>query len=118
VARALATSPRLLLLDEPLAGMPPAEIEEFLSLVADVNGDGVAILLIEHNVRAVLGCCVRTYVFDYGRSIACGAADELLCDETVIQAYLGGDVDAEEAEELLGPVGLTADGPPAGAAER
>jgi branched-chain amino acid transport system ATP-binding protein len=93
MARALATDPKLLLLDEPLAGMNPAEIEDFLSLVNQVNASGVSVLLIEHNVSAVTRCCQTTYVFNYGRRIACGAGEELVCDEAVIEAYLGTETD-------------------------
>jgi branched-chain amino acid transport system ATP-binding protein len=89
MARALATDPRLLLLDEPLAGMNPAEIADFLDLVHQVNAAGVSILLIEHNVSAVTSCCKTTYVFNYGRRIACGPGEELVCDEAVIKAYIG-----------------------------
>jgi ABC-type branched-subunit amino acid transport system ATPase component len=102
VARALATEPKLLLLDEPLAGMNPAEIEGFLHLVDRIRDSGVSILLIEHNVRAVMECCPTTFVFDYGRRIACGTAEELMCDDAVIKAYLGEEIAEVTTGELLG----------------
>jgi branched-chain amino acid transport system ATP-binding protein len=102
VARALATDPKLLLLDEPLAGMNPAEIEDFIDLVKRINQSGIGILLIEHNVGAVMRCCLRTHVFDYGRKIAEGTASELLCDDAVIKAYLGEELVEHTTAELLG----------------
>lgn len=97
VARALATGPRLLLLDEPLAGMNPGEIAGFMQLTEQINRSGITILLIEHNVRAVMSRCNPIYVFDHGRRIAVGTASEIQRDDVVIKAYLG-----EEIEDAAG----------------
>jgi branched-chain amino acid transport system ATP-binding protein len=102
VARALATEPQLLLLDEPLAGMNPSEINEFLELLHRINRSGVTMLLIEHNVRAVMESCDPIYVFDYGSKIAQGSAEELLCDDAVIKAYLGEELAENTTAGLLG----------------
>jgi branched-chain amino acid transport system ATP-binding protein len=89
VARALAPEPRLLLLDEPLAGMNPVEVDEFIDMLPSIRRAGVSILLIEHNVQAVMRCCEPIYVFDYGKKIAQGKPSELLSNDVVIKAYLG-----------------------------
>lgn len=108
VARALATEPRLLLLDEPLAGMNPSEINEFLELLQRISCSGVTMLLIEHNVRAVMESCDPIHVFDYGSKIARGSAKELLCDDAVIRAYLGEEL-AESTTEIARPEPLVAE---------
>lgn len=90
IARALATQPRLLLLDEPAAGMNPAETEALMHFIRWLIGEfNVAILLIEHDMRLVMGICERLYVLDYGRLIATGTPDEIRTDPGVIAAYLG-----------------------------
>ena len=89
VARALATNPQLLLLDEPLAGMNPVEVDEFVDLLPSINRLGVSILLIEHNVQAVMRSCDPIYVIDYGKIIAWGTPSELLSNDVVVKAYLG-----------------------------
>lgn len=90
IARALATRPRLLLLDEPAAGMNPSEADELMHLIRWVRDSfGVAILLIEHHMPVVMGICERITVLDHGMRIAEGTPLEIRNDPTVIEAYLG-----------------------------
>jgi len=90
VARALALEPRLLLLDEPLAGLNQSEAESLANLIRSLNVDGLSILLIEHNLREVMRICPQVYVQDLGRPLAFGATKDIMSRPDVIQAYLGG----------------------------
>jgi branched-chain amino acid transport system ATP-binding protein len=90
IVRAMATQPKLLLLDEPAAGMNPAETKELMGLIAQVRKDfGVGILLIEHDMKLVMGICERIFVLDYGVVIAHGKPEEIRKNQKVIEAYLG-----------------------------
>jgi ABC-type branched-subunit amino acid transport system ATPase component len=89
IARALALSPRLLILDEPAAGMNPSEKQGMRELIERLNQDGLTILLIDHDMRLVMGVCQRVAVLNFGRKIADGTPDEVSTDAGVIKAYLG-----------------------------
>jgi len=94
IARALATEPLLLLLDEPAAGMNPQETQELTTLIREISSEGQAILLIEHDMKLVMALSDRIYVMDYGKKIAEGNPEEIRSNPDVIKAYLGEDVDA------------------------
>jgi len=90
IARAMATNPKLILLDEPTAGMNPRETQEMTSLIGKLRDErGFTIVVIEHDMRLVKGVSDRVVALDYGRKIADGTYDEVANDERVVEAYLG-----------------------------
>jgi branched-chain amino acid transport system ATP-binding protein len=89
IARALATQPKLLLLDEPAAGLNPTETHEINGLISRLAASGITVVLVEHNMRLVMEVSDHILVLDYGRRLAEGSADEVRNDPKVIEAYLG-----------------------------
>ena len=93
IARALATDPKLLLLDEPAAGMNPQETADLTKLIYQIKNDfKITIVLIEHDMSLVMKICERIYVLDYGKCIANGSPEEIKNNEFVIKAYLGEEI--------------------------
>jgi branched-chain amino acid transport system ATP-binding protein len=89
IAIALATDPKLLLLDEPAAGMDPVESQELMRLIKEIQNRGITIMLVEHNMRLVMGICDRLVVLNYGSKIAEGKPTEIAQNPDVINVYLG-----------------------------
>ena len=92
IVRALASNPKLLLLDEPAAGMNPQETHELMEMIAFIRREfNLTILLIEHDMKLVMGICERIMVLNYGKIIASGTPEEIKSNPQVIKAYLGGE---------------------------
>jgi branched-chain amino acid transport system ATP-binding protein len=94
VARALATKPELLLLDELMAGLTSTEVGEAMELVTKIRDRGITVLMVEHVMKAIMGVCVRVMVLHHGEKIADGTCSEISCDRKVIDIYLGEQTDA------------------------
>jgi branched-chain amino acid transport system ATP-binding protein len=89
VARALATKPKLLLLDELMAGLNPTEVGESMELVKRIQKKGITVIMIEHVMKAIMNICKRIIVFHHGQKIAEGTPEEISTSKTVIEVYLG-----------------------------
>ena len=89
VARALATKPELLLLDELMVGLTPAEVSEAMELVTRIRDKGITIFMVEHVMKAIMGICERIMVLHHGEKIADGTPQEIAANKTVIEVYLG-----------------------------
>jgi branched-chain amino acid transport system ATP-binding protein len=90
VARALATKPTLLMLDETMAGLNPTEVEEAMELVKKIRDSGITVIMIEHVMRAIMSICDRIVVLHHGARIASGTPEEISTNKDVIEVYLGG----------------------------
>jgi branched-chain amino acid transport system ATP-binding protein len=104
LARALATTPRLLLLDEPGSGLDARESENFGQLLGELAQEGLGILMVEHDMDLVMDVCTRIHVLDFGVKICEGGPAEVRADEQVQAAYLGADEEAVRPEELEGAI--------------
>lgn len=93
IARAMATDPTVLLLDEPAAGMNEQETEELRQTISELQKMNFTIILIEHDMHFVMNLCHRLYVLNHGKMIAAGTPNEIKTNNLVIEAYLGKDVD-------------------------
>jgi branched-chain amino acid transport system ATP-binding protein len=98
LARALATSPRLLLLDEVMAGLNPSEILEIIAIIRQIRDSGVTVLLIEHVMHAVMSLSDHIHVLSYGKIIADGTPQQVVSNQAVVEAYLGRGSTANDAE--------------------
>jgi branched-chain amino acid transport system ATP-binding protein len=94
IARALATRPRVLLLDEPASGLDDRETDQLGQLLRSLASEGIAVLLVEHDVHLVMEVCDTIHVLDFGRIIAVGDAHAIRNDEAVLAAYLGGSLES------------------------
>jgi len=94
VARALAGKPELLLLDELMAGLTSTEVSEAMELVTTIRNKGITIVMVEHVMKAIMGICARIMVLHHGEKIADGTCNEISCNKTVIDIYLGEDTHA------------------------
>jgi branched-chain amino acid transport system ATP-binding protein len=95
LGRALATQPKVLLLDEPASGLDEQESEAFADLLLELAGQGMAILLVEHDVQLVMRVCRRIHVLDFGAILAVGTPEEIQSDQVVLDAYLGAPVEVD-----------------------
>jgi branched-chain amino acid transport system ATP-binding protein len=97
IARALATDPQIILLDEPTAGMNPKETEETMHLIFKIRDSGMAVVVIEHDMRFIFNLCDRVLCLVRGSLLVEGTPSEVQSDHRVIEAYIGGDDDEEES---------------------
>ena len=98
IARALATRPKVLLLDEAISGLNPSETETVMALIREIRGRGTTVVMIEHIMKAVMGLSDRILVLNFGELIAQGTPDQITKNKAVIEAYLGAEGSAEEAQ--------------------